>query len=171
MDYAIHQDAATAAMSQFSAWGQHALVSEAHPPVHKSWTQSVSASGNSGGSRAAVTRAGGEITTVDSAETTPASAVVSEKPISRDGVARISAGTSEVARKRSRMLATRYAQGDGVTTEVEARLQILSAQLEKLSPRVSASQVEQLERVAKEAGMIASRREERAARLAALLGR
>lgn len=170
MDYAIHQDAGMAALSQFSAWGQHALVSEARPPVYKDWTQSVPSPRKSVGNSAALRNVGGEITTVDAVETTPVSMVVPDQVASRDEAARSLGSTSEVARKRSRILAARYALGDQVTAEIEARLDILSAQLERLSPRVSASQVEQLERVAAEAAVIASRRNERASRLAALLG-
>lgn len=50
--------------------------------------------------------------------------------------------------QRSRILALKYVNRESVSNELSARLQILNDRLNALSPRVSASQMESLERIA-----------------------
>lgn len=168
MDYAIHQDSGIAALSQFSAWGQHALVSEAHPTSYKDWTQAIPNKKVSSGDAAHESIAA--ITTVDAG--TPGGIVPAVvKVASINQSAQSGARVEHVARQRSRILAARYAQGTQVTAEIEARLEILTARLELLSPRVAESQVAELERATAEIAAIAGRREDRAKKLAALLAK
>lgn len=170
MDYAIHLDAGAAALSQFSSWGQSALVSEAHPPVYRDWTQAIPARKNDAPVSDAAPNHVVSITSVDPALGTAATSAKAQHRNEADSFAVQSVGALEkVARQRTRILAARYSQSGQNTTEIEARLQILTAKLEGYSPRVSESQVAQLEQAAAMVDHVSLKREERARRLAALI--
>ncbi len=70
-----------------------------------------------------------------------------------------------IARQRVRLLAMKYADPKGVTGEITARLEILSARLSNVAPRVTAAQVASLEQAAEAIALIQKRRKERSVQL------
>lgn len=130
------------------AWGRSASSFEFGEPP-KDLTRRVStnpsAPAHSGGSIADVLPY--RLTIAAAAESTPLVSDVASKE-NTDQVDLHESNIRTTSVQRSRILAIKYASRGAVSTEVSARLQILNDRLGALSPRVSASQMESLEKIA-----------------------